>query len=99
MKNKDQIELEEKIKRILLTCFDNDRYIWSKANKDLIALFLEFNQAQTIKVVEKIEKMEELHSHNSIPCYRGDEDEGCCLCIRNKALDDVILALKDVEEK
>ena len=25
-----------------------------------------------------------LHNHNSIPCYTGEEADGCAICIRNK---------------
>ena len=45
-------------------------------------------------IFEMIDDMLELHTHNSIPCYTGEEDEGCTTCIRNKVLEDVITKLK-----
>lgn len=29
----------------------------------------------------------ELHRHDSIPCYVGDEDNGCITCMNNKLID------------
>lgn len=46
------------------------------------------------KMVEKVRGMRELHKHNSIPCYTGDENEGCITCVKNKTLDDVISLLE-----
>ncbi len=31
----------------------------------------------------------EIHSHNSIPGYFDGLDEGCCICIKNQALDQI----------
>lgn len=36
----------------------------------------------------------ELHTHNSIPSYTADLDEGCSTCIRNKAIDDCAEAIE-----
>ena len=45
---------------------------------------------QALSQIKKIiEGKKELHTHNSIPCYTGDEDEGCVICIGNKKLDDI----------
>ena len=38
----------------------------------------------------EVEGMKELHTHNSIPSYTADLDEGCSVCERNDALQDVI---------
>lgn len=32
-------EIENKIRAILLSCFDNDKYLWSKAHEEFLALF------------------------------------------------------------
>ena len=45
-------------------------------------------------IIKKAEEGLELHTHNSIPCYTGEEDEGCTTCIRNKVLEEVIARLK-----
>ncbi len=38
-----------------------------------------------LKQILKLEK--ELHSHDSIPCYTGEEKEGCITCIKNQSQD------------
>lgn len=40
-------------------------------------------------VKEVIDEKMELHTHNSIPSYTADLDEGCILCIKNQALTDL----------
>lgn len=40
-----------------------------------------------------------LHRHNSIPCYFGGEDEGCAVCIRNRAYDEWEKYRNDIIEK
>lgn len=37
---------------------------------------------------------EELHTHDSIPCYTGEENSGCSLCIRNKTIAEVMELFK-----
>ena len=32
-----------------------------------------------------VERDLEIHTHDSIPCYTGEEDNGCVICQRNKA--------------
>ncbi len=48
-----------------------------------------------VEVVEKVQGLEELHKHNSIPCLTGDEDEGCVTCVKNKTLESVIKLLEE----
>ena len=42
-----------------------------------------------LKLISESLPKEELHAHDSIPCYVGAEDEGCATCIKNKTLADV----------
>lgn len=46
--------------------------------------------------IKNIEGLLELHTHNSIPCYTGSEDEGCITCLQNKLLGEKELEV-DVE--
>ena len=45
-------------------------------------------------IIKKAEEGLELHTHNSIPCYTGEEDEGCDSCVKNKAFEKLITKLK-----
>ena len=40
----------------------------------------------------------EIHTHNSIPGYFDGLDEGCSVCIKNKAIDDFTAFLPSEEE-
>jgi len=45
-------------------------------------------------IIKKAEEGLELHTHDSIPCYTGEEDEGCDSCVKNKAFEKLITKLK-----
>lgn len=51
-------------------------------------------QSAKLHLIKEIEKKKELHTHNSIPCYTGDEDGKCIICVKNVILDDVLASLK-----
>ena len=54
----------------------------------------EIKEKTLAEVKERVMKMEELHTHNSIPSYTADLDEGCIICLKNKNLEDLLSELK-----
>lgn len=62
------------------------------------ALITPLDAHRDAALVEKVRGMRELHTHNSIPSYTADADEGCVTCIRNTALDAVISLITNREK-
>ena len=64
--------------------------IWAKEKNlcmDCTAMSEEFFLAQFDEMlaedIEKMKEMMKIHTHNSIPSYVGDLEEGCATCFRN----------------
>jgi len=52
-----------------------------------------------LEAVEKIAEAEtELHTHNSIPSYTADADEGCVTCIENRALERFVKKIQSLKQ-
>ena len=64
---------------------------WGKRTDALISTTA---QAVREKMVEKIENMKESHTHNSIPSFTADLEEGCVICRKNQTIKDIIKLLK-----
>ena len=47
-----------------------------------------------LEMEKKLKAREYLHTHNSIPCYTDEADEGCRKCIENKVIDDTLSILR-----
>lgn len=47
---------------------------------------------------EKVEGMERMHTHNSIPSFTDDLDEGCVECLRNSLIEALLVELNLKEE-
>jgi hypothetical protein len=47
-------------------------------------------------IVKEVEGMKKLHKHNSIPNYTDEVEEGCVVCLENKAITDVISLIKKI---
>ena len=55
--------------------------------KQFISNLLEANKTE---LLEAVENLKELHTHNSIPSYTADLNEGCFTCLKNSILDKVL---------
>jgi hypothetical protein len=47
-----------------------------------------FVKSYILSLIENMKQKPESHTHNSIPNYTDEVDEGCSMCIRNQALAD-----------
>ena len=100
-------ELKEGLKEEILTAQRMIALMQPKSDEELIAVVLPnlhifthnfiqktLNQ-HSAHLVERMSKAREIHRHNSIPCLTDNADEGCVICIKNQALDQVIDIVKD----
>ena len=87
---KTQKEIEEKLQQL------PQLYKASKGDIKYISYFLHSLRAADKEVVMKeIEKVRESHTHNSIPSFEADLNEGCNICFKNHVLSDLLTYLKD----
>jgi len=47
-------------------------------------------QEMRLELKVKIAKKAEVHKHNSVPSYTADLENGCVVCVRNQAIDDIL---------
>ena len=45
---------------------------------------------QHTELVEWLKERQKVHTHNSIPSFIADLDEGCIICVKNQALQETI---------
>jgi len=52
------------------------------------------DKKQRDDIIDMIEEEMKLHTHNSIPSYTADLEEGCVICKRNKVIQDILDKIK-----
>jgi hypothetical protein len=69
---------------------NKDRHLAAEQLENLVHRKIEEERESVREWAE--EKME-LHTHNSIPSYTADLDEGCVICLKNKPFDNLLAFL------
>lgn len=90
-KSKPKLDWEEEFEALIM------HYKESRASDDdLISFIRNLLSKQKDKLIEEVEEKVAIHTHNSIPSYIDDLDEGCSICLKNKCFLDVIELIKKI---
>ena len=86
------IEIIEKI----YNCLSQQKEEFTKTLNSGRRLYLLGRKEMKEELKKMVEGMRELHRHNSIPSYIADLEDGCQICIKNQALEEIIKAIEEL---